>query len=228
MEVIVEYSGQIGFDIDIMICSSSVSKDLMLEFLYEDIMKPIYSLCAHPVLGCQGVKLEEGVLRPACVEGLVPRKFRKHQVVLVEKLKRIILASNNYSYVHNWEEEGPLERGYDDAETLLGKKAWEDILNRHIKDLRKLQEAIHCESKFQDLIVDDPTWLHMGDDDFNDDVRLADVYKLVHKIGRDLHKTTKGSEASILKKLNDMEGRITRKLERITRKLERITRKLEK
>ncbi|KAG0564486.1 hypothetical protein KC19_8G114300 [Ceratodon purpureus] len=215
MEVIVEYSGQIGFDIDIMMRSASASKDFMLEFLHEDIMKPIYSLCAHPVLGCQGVKLEEGILRPACVEGLVPRRFRKEQVVLVEKLKRIILASNNYSYVHNWEEEGSLERGYDDAQTLLGKKAWEDILNRHIKDLRKLQESVHCESKFQECIIDEPLWLHMGDDEFNDDVRLADVYKLVHKIGKDLHKRTKESEASIMKKLDDMEGRITRKLEKI-------------
>jgi hypothetical protein len=52
MDIIVENSGQIGFDIDIMVCSSRTDKDVMLEFLHTQVMKPIHDLCAHPVLGC--------------------------------------------------------------------------------------------------------------------------------------------------------------------------------
>ena len=164
MEVIVESSGQIGFDIDIMVRSSKTDKDVMLEFLHTHVMKPIHDLCAHPVLGCQGVKLVEGILRPTCVERLIPRIHREHQVVLVEDLQSIVLATCDFSYEHNWKEDGPLQAGHDDAETLLGKKAWENILNRHLRDLQKLQKVLPCDTKHEELMPTQPQWMDDGDD----------------------------------------------------------------
>jgi len=178
MEVIVESSGQIGFDIDIMVCSSKTDKDVMLEFLRTQVMKPIHDLCAHPVLGCQGVKLVEGILRPICVERLIPRIHREHQVVLVEDLQSIVLATRNFSYEHNWKEDGPLQGGHDDAQTLLGKKAWEKILNRHLRDLQRLHKVLPYDTKHEELITTQPQWMDNGDD-VTAELRIADVQKLL-------------------------------------------------
>ena len=218
MEVILENSGQIGFDIDILIRSARANKDVILEFLHAHVMKPIYDLCAHPVLGCQGVNLEEGILRPACVEGLIPRVHRKHQFVLVEELKRIILASNDYSYVHNWKKEGPLERGYDDAKMLLGKKAWENILNRQLKDMQNLCHTLQIDTKYQNLVVDNPnSIMDMEERDFlMDEIKIADVYKLVRRSTRRLYTKIEESEASVLKRLDNMESRITTRMHQIS------------
>ena len=98
MEVIVESSGQIDFDIDIIVRSSRTNKDVILELLHTHVMKHIYDLCAHPIWGCQGVKLVEGILRPTCVKRLIPRIHMEHQVVLVEDLQSIVLATCDFSY----------------------------------------------------------------------------------------------------------------------------------
>lgn len=217
MEVILENSGQIGFDIDILVRSARADKDVILEFLHAHVTKPIYDLCAHPVLGCQGVNLEEGILRPACVEGLIPRVHRKHQFVLVEELKRIISASNDYSYVHNWRKEGPLERGYDDAKMLLGKKAWENVLNRQLKDMQSLCHMLQIDTKDQNLVVDNPNLMDMEERDFlMDEIKIADVYKLVRRSTRRLYTKIEESEASVLKRLGDMESRITARMHQIS------------
>jgi hypothetical protein len=214
MDVIVENSGQIGFDIDIMVRSSRTDKDVILEFLHTQVMKPIHDLCAHPVLGCQGVKLVEGILRPTCVERLIPRIHREHQVVLVEDLQSIVLATCDFSYEHNWKEDGPLQRGHDDAKSLLGKKAWENILNRHLLDLQKLQKVLPCDTKHEGLMATQPQWMDDGDDVMGE-VRIADVQKLLRQVGQSLYYKTQESETNVVKRLDDMERRITIKLNHI-------------
>ena len=214
MEIIVESSGQIGFDIDIMVRSSKTDKDVMLEFLHTQVMKPIHDLCAHPILGCQGVKLVEGILRPTCVERLIPRIHREHQVVLVEDLQSIVLATCDFSYEHNWKEDGPLQRGHDDAQTLLGKKAWENILNRHLRDLQKLQKVLPCDTKHEELMATQPQWMDNGDD-VTSELRIADVQKLLRQVGRSLYHKIEESETNVVKRLDDMERRITMKLNHI-------------
>ena len=214
MDVIVESSGQVGFDIDIMVRSSRTDKNVMLEFLHTHVMKPIYDLCSHPILGCQGVKLVEGILRPTCVERLIPRIHREHQVVLVEDLQSIVLATRDFSYEHNWKEEGPLEGGHDDAQTLLGKKAWENILNRHLRDLQKLQKVLPCDTKHEELMATQPQWMDNGDD-VTSELRIADVQKLLRQVGRSLYHKIEESETNVVKRLDDMERRITKKLNHI-------------
>jgi hypothetical protein len=214
MEVIVESSGQIGFDLDIMVRSSKTDKDVMLEFLHTHVMKPIHDLCAHPVLGCQGVKLVEGILRPTCVDRLIPRVHREHQVVLVADLQSIVLATRDFSYEHNWKEEGPLEGGHDDAQTLLGKKVWENILNRHLQDLQKLQKMLNCDTKHEELMATQPQWM-VDDDDVTGELRIADVQKLLRQVGQSLYHKIEESETNVVKRLDDMERRITIKLDHI-------------
>ena len=118
MEVIVKSSSQIGFDIDIMVHSSESDKDVMLEYLYTHVMKPIHDICAHHVLGCQRVKHVEGILHPICMECLIPWIYREHQVVLVENLESIVLANCKFCYEHNWKEDGPLQGGRDDTQDM--------------------------------------------------------------------------------------------------------------
>jgi hypothetical protein len=211
----VESSGQIGFDLDILVRSSKTNKDVMLEFLHTHVMKPIHDLCAHPVLGCQGVKLVEGILRPTCVERLTPRIHREHQVVLVEDLQSIVLATRDFSYEHNWKEEGPLEGGHDDAQTLLGKKVWENILNRHLRDLQKLQEVLLCDRKNEELMATQPQGMVDGDDDVMGEVRIENVQKLVQRWGRRVCYEIQESNTKVMKRLDDMERRITIKLDHI-------------
>ena len=216
MEVIVEGSGHIGFGIDIMLRSSKTDKDVMLEFLHTYVMKPIRDICGHPVLGCQGVKLVEGILRPTCVERLIPRIHREHQVVLVEDLQSIVLATRDFSYEHNWKEEGPLEGGHDDAQTLLGKKAWENILNRHLQDLQKLQKMLPCDTKHEELMATQPQWMvDDDDDDVMGEVRIADVQQLLRQVGRRVCYEIQESNTKVMKRLDDMERRITIKLDKI-------------
>jgi len=214
MDVIVENSGQIGFDLDIMARSSKTDKDVMLEFLHTHVMKPIHDLCAHPVLGCQGVKLVEGILHPTCVDRLIPRIHREHQVVLVEDLQSIVLATRDFSYEHNWKEEGPLEGGHDDAQTLLGKKAWENILNRHLRDLQRLHKVLPCDTKHEELMATQPQWMDNGDD-ATGEVRIADVQKLLRQVGQSLYHKIEESETNVVKRLDDMERRIIMKLNHI-------------
>jgi hypothetical protein len=215
MEVIVESSGQIGFDIDIMVRSSKIDKDVMLEFLHTQVMKPIYDLCAHPILGCQGVKLVEGILRPICVERLIPRIHREHQVVLVEGLQSIVLATRDFSYEHNWKEDGPLQGGHDDAQTLLGKKAWENILNRHLRDLQRLHKVLPCDSKHEELMATQPQWMDNHGDDVTGEMRIVDVQNLLRQVGRSLYHKIEESEINVVKRLDEMERRIIIKLNHI-------------
>jgi hypothetical protein len=162
----------------------------------------------------QGVKLVEGILRLTCVERLIPRIHTEHQVVLVEDLRSIVLATCDFSYEHNWKEDGPFQRGHDVAQTLLGKKAWENILNRHLRDLRKLQKVLPCDTKHEGLMDIQPQWMDVGDDVMGE-VRIADVQKLLRQVGRSLYHKIEDSETSVVKRLDDMERRITLKLNHI-------------
>lgn len=63
--ILVEYSGSVGFYIDIMV--KSIQDPIpTLDFLHEHVIKPIRMFCASDE-GCVGVDLEEYILRqPMC------------------------------------------------------------------------------------------------------------------------------------------------------------------
>ncbi len=129
MEIILEYSGHIGFHIDIFIRSQDTNESDVYEFLTNHIIKHIFQECSHPIRGCPGVILEESIIRPSCVEDLVLCKNRLSQVISVQMLKENIKKSNSLKFTHAWKEEkGVLDRGYDKALSLLSDTERNDVI----------------------------------------------------------------------------------------------------
>ncbi|KAJ7520244.1 hypothetical protein O6H91_20G074200 [Diphasiastrum complanatum] len=129
--------------IDVLV-KSSHSRTQTLELVHKHVVSQIQNLC-HSPKGCIGVVLVESILRPACVENLLLCKYRKEQAVLVETLKNELLAASiSPSYVHPF-------RGIDDGEikilgvgssdlavVLLGEKYTNEVLDRRLSELTKL------------------------------------------------------------------------------------------
>ena len=129
MEIILEYSGHIGFHIDIFIRSQDTNESDVYEFLTNHIIKHIFQECSHPIRGCPGVILEESIIRPSCVKDLVLCKNRLSQVISVQMLKENIIKSNSLKFTHAWKEEkGVLDRGYDKALSLLSDTERNDVI----------------------------------------------------------------------------------------------------
>ena len=129
MEIILEYSGHIGFHIDIFIRSQDTNESDVYEFLTNHIIKHIFQECSHPIRGCPGVILEESIIRPSCVKDLVLCKNRLSQVISVQMLKENIKKSNSLKFTHAWKEEkGVLDRGYDKALSLLSDTEKNDVI----------------------------------------------------------------------------------------------------
>ena len=129
MEIILEYSGHIGFHIDIFIRSQDTNESDVYEFLTNHIIKHIFQECSHPIRGCPGVILEESIIRPSCVKDLVLCKNRLSQVISVQMLKENIKKSNSLKFTHAWKEEkGVLDRGYDKALSLLSDTERNDVI----------------------------------------------------------------------------------------------------
>jgi hypothetical protein len=142
MEIFVELAGdemKSHLFIDILVRSSK-TKLHTLQFIDDHVLYQIEQLCSAPQVGCQGITLVRGVLRPKAVEFLLLCKDRKHQVVLVEDLKQDLLATNlDTSYVHTWKEVPNVEEcnvnffggGMEDtAISLLGEVNTHEVFQR--------------------------------------------------------------------------------------------------
>jgi len=84
--------------IDILV---KLSKSKLETFQFIDVrVELIEHFCNVAQVGCQGVTLVQGILRPQVVQNLLC-KNRKDPVVLVEELKQVLLGTNlDLSYVH--------------------------------------------------------------------------------------------------------------------------------
>ncbi|KAH8932513.1 hypothetical protein BDL97_19G077000 [Sphagnum fallax] len=154
MEILVELAGdemKSHLFIDILVRSSK-SKLHTLQFIDDHVLSQIEQLCYAPQVGCQGIALVRGILRPKAVEVLLLCKDRKDQVVLVEDLKQDLLATNlDTSYVHVWKKV-PNEKecnvnffggGMEDtAISLLGEVDTHEVFQRRHRALEELQSQV--------------------------------------------------------------------------------------
>ncbi|KAH8934790.1 hypothetical protein BDL97_18G102800 [Sphagnum fallax] len=154
MEIFVELAGdemRSHLFIDILVRSSK-TKSHTLQFIEDHLLSQIEQLCSAPQVGCQGIALVRGILRPKVVENLLVCKDRKHQVVLVEDLKQDLLATNlDTSYVHTWKEVPNEEEcnvnffggGMEDtAISLLGEVDTHEVFQRRYRALKELEGGL--------------------------------------------------------------------------------------
>lgn len=145
LEFLIEYNGPEECQIDILVRSS---KDRMETWttVEENVLKPTREFCASPTEGCQGVVLIEEIMRPQCVRELWVRKKRtKDQCIGVEFLKEKVLASSRLDFEHIWRKSMEESHGIktDRAEDLLGPENWEDVLNRWLDGLEKIDLEVN-------------------------------------------------------------------------------------
>ncbi|CAK9869218.1 unnamed protein product [Sphagnum jensenii] len=154
MEIFVELAGdemKSHLFIDILVRSSK-TKSCTLQFIEDHLLSQIEQLCSAPQVGCQGIALMRGILRPKVVQNLLVCKDRKHQIVLVEDLKQDLLATNlDTSYVHTWKEVpneedcnvnffgGGME---DTAISLLGEVDTHEVFQRRYRALKELEGGL--------------------------------------------------------------------------------------
>ncbi len=154
MEIFVELAGdemKSHLFIDILVRSSK-TKSHTLQFIEDHLLSQIEQLCSAPQVGCQGIVLVRGILRPKVVENLLVCKDRKHQVVLVEDLKQDLLATNlDTSYVHTWKEVPNEEEcsvnffggGMEDTTiSLLGEVDTHEVFQRRYRALKELEGGL--------------------------------------------------------------------------------------
>ncbi|KAF8409688.1 hypothetical protein HHK36_005767 [Tetracentron sinense] len=134
----VELGGQLGYYIDVLACSTKNLTET-LRLFQQLIIPTIQSLC-------HGVTLTESILRPECVQNLMPPRYRKTQFVHLQQLKQALLsvpADSMYDYQHTW---GPvsdgdrsiLRAGFDFARDLLSDDDFREVLHRRYHDLYHL------------------------------------------------------------------------------------------
>jgi len=84
-----------------ILVKSSKSKSKTFQFIDEHVLKQIEHLCSVVQVGCQGVTLVQGILRPQVVQNFLLCKNKKDPTMLVEELKQELLGTNlDLSYVH--------------------------------------------------------------------------------------------------------------------------------
>ncbi len=177
MEIFVELAGdemRSHLFIDILVRSSK-TKLHTLQFIDDHVLTQIEQLCSAPQVGCQGITLVRGVLRPKAVEVLLMCKNRKHQVVLVEDLKQDLLATNlDTSYVHTWKEMPDEEEhdvnffggGMEDtAISLLGEVDTHEVFQRRYTALQELEGEL---SKLQE----NKTYFEIYPQDFQNEIKM--------------------------------------------------------
>jgi hypothetical protein len=177
MEIFVELAGdemKSHLFIDILVRSCK-TKLHTLQFIEDHVLSQIEQLCSVPQVGCQGIALVRGILRPKVVEDLLLCKDRKHQIVLVEDLKQGLLATNlDTSYVHTWkevpnEEEcnvhffgGSME---DTAISLLGEVDTHEVFQRRYRALKELEGGL---TKLQE----NKTSFEISPQDFQTEIKM--------------------------------------------------------
>lgn len=138
IHVRVELGGQLGYSIDVLACSTKGTTE-MLRLFQQLIIPAIQSLC-------HGITLMEYVLRSECVKNLIPPRYRRHQVVPLQQLKRALLsvpADSIYDYQHTWDsivDSGSqiLGPGFDFARDLLSDDDFREVLHCRYHDLYNL------------------------------------------------------------------------------------------
>lgn len=112
IEVLIEYSGDIDYFVDILVRSSKSYAEA-LNFIETHVLQNIRQFCASPQ-GCEGVILEASVIRPECL--LEPDKCidRKDQVVLISFLEDKLVSDPGFK--HTWDKP---HRGDDDTSSAL-------------------------------------------------------------------------------------------------------------
>ncbi len=176
MEIFVELAGD--GEIDILVRSSK-TKSHTLQFIEDHLLSQIEQLCSAPQVGCQGITLVRGILRPKVVENLLVCKNRKHQVVLVEDLKQALLATNlDTSYVHTWKEVPNEEEcnvdffggGMEDtAISLLGEVDTHEVFQRRYRALKELEGGF---TKLQE----NNTSFEIYHQDFQNEVKMDSLH----------------------------------------------------
>lgn len=134
----VELGGQLGYYIDVLACSTKNLTET-LRLIQQLIIPAIHSLC-------HGITLTESVMRPECVQNLMPPRYRKTQHVSVQRLKQALLsvpADSMYDYQHTWETVSDsgrpiLSAGFDLARDLLSDDDFREVLHRRYHDLYNL------------------------------------------------------------------------------------------
>ncbi|MBA0823099.1 hypothetical protein Goarm_019854 [Gossypium armourianum] len=110
-----------------------------LRLIHQLIVPAIQSLC-------HGVTLIENIMRPECVQNLVPPRYRKAQYVPLQQLKQALLsvpAETMYDYQHTWDSVSDsgklvLRAGFDLARDLLSDDDFREVLHRRYHDLYNL------------------------------------------------------------------------------------------
>ncbi|GAA0172385.1 hypothetical protein LIER_26222 [Lithospermum erythrorhizon] len=134
----IELGGQLGHYLDVLACSTNNLTET-LRLFKQLIIPAIQNLC-------QGVSLNENVLRSECVRSLTPPRFRRNQFVNLQLLKEALLsvpADTMYDYQHTWDSVSDsgrviLNAGFDFARDLLSEDDFRDVLNRRYHDLYNL------------------------------------------------------------------------------------------
>jgi len=155
IEIVVEFNNDVSSHIDVLVHSNHKSYDQALDIVHERIMKHIQTL-RGAFDGCQGIILLEGIVRKECVEHRLSFKSRLDQAILVEDLKKRILAngSNWQSWQHTWGEvnlEKKLNASFEIAIKMMGSEERDDVWQRlspEFKSHELNQNMIITESKF--------------------------------------------------------------------------------
>jgi hypothetical protein len=135
IEILVEFDNDVSSHIDVLVRSTEKEYDEALDIVHERITKHIQTL-RGAFDGCQGIILLEGIVRKECVERRVPFKSRLDQAILVEDLKKRILAngSNWQSWQHTWRElnfeNDTIYPSFEIAINMMGSEERDDVRRR--------------------------------------------------------------------------------------------------
>jgi molybdopterin converting factor small subunit len=156
IEIVVEFDNDVSSHIDVLISSSEKEYDEALDIVHERIIKHIQTL-RGAFDGCQGIILLEGIVRKECVERRLSFKSRLDQAILVEDLKKRILANGSewQSWLHTWGEvnleNNKLHASFEIAIKMMGSEERDDVWQRlslEFKSHELNQNLVITESKF--------------------------------------------------------------------------------
>jgi hypothetical protein len=135
IEIVVEFDNDVSSHIDVLVRSSEKEYDAALDIVHERITKHIQTL-RGAFDGCQGIILLEGIVRKECVERRLSFKSRLDQAILVEDLKKKILANGSkwQSWQHTWgevnRENEKLNPSFEIAIEMMGSEERDDVWQR--------------------------------------------------------------------------------------------------
>jgi len=135
IEILVEFDNDVSSHIDVLVRSIDKEYDEALDIVHKNITEHIQTL-RDAFDGCQGIILLEGIVRKDCVEHRLSFNSRLDQAILVEDLKKTILAkgSNWQSWEHIWgevnHEKEKLKPNFEIAIEMMGREERDDVWQR--------------------------------------------------------------------------------------------------